>query len=279
MGDLTPVPRDPGPSFSLDYIINGEWLGHLWFIGNLIFYYVATIAFAHKFVRHSENTGSATEIIVVSLIVTPLSSTFISLVGNKFYLGTFLFLNFCYLYRYLPYFVLGMYLWKHRDRFVSMLTFRNFVLLFGVYSAIGILSKFIVTFGISGLPLVLLSDLRSACVAMLSISFLNFIGNRGSKIISSLVDASYTIYLFHQPIILCFFVLILKRLPLSIYLSYGVLCGIVFLSSYFTHAIIIKKSPVLLFLFNGKVMSPPRSSNRIPGQAAPGCQSVPQGQS
>jgi glucan biosynthesis protein C len=80
------------------------------------------------------------------------------------------------------------------------------------------------------------------------------------RIVRDLSEASYTMYLLHVPII-CLVNLTTLLRPWHTYTRYGLAIGIAFGTSYGFHRLVVRRSPILSFLLNGKTApaAPPLS--------------------
>lgn len=253
-------------SYSMKYIIDGQWLGHLWFIGNLIIYYLLTVLWSERFTTKQMKVISKKWVFLIVIIVAPICSFLLGAIGNKVFSGVFFFITFSELYVYFPYYVLGMFLWGQKNCFFSLMTKRNlYILLFIAIVLKMLISQFEFdlillrkswTFeGVMGIvvysAIKIIINIANTCIMMLVIGFLNVLGSQKNKLVSNLVESSYTVYLFHQPLILCLFYLA-KPLLLNMYVSFTLLCVLTFSISFLIHFFIIKRNNILLFLFNGR---------------------------
>lgn len=109
------------------------------------------------------------------------------------------------------------------------------------------------------------------CVTQTLLALLARIADRPIPLVGRLVDASFSIYLFHHPIII---VLVIALLPLGMapLLEWVLVCLVTLAISYALHRA-IARSALLLFVFNGvplgkqrgPLSSPADSPLRIPG--------------
>ena len=79
--------------------------------------------------------------------------------------------------------------------------------------------------------------------------------NHPSKLIFRLADSSYSVYLFH-PLFVVLFAKIYLALGIGGMVGLASMTILVAAASYAVHGLIVKKSPLLLFLYNG--ISKPR---------------------
>ncbi|MCJ8273008.1 MAG: acyltransferase family protein, partial [Psychrosphaera sp.] len=68
---LSGMHQENAAMWSFEYIINGQWLHHLWFIGNLIVYYIVAIWFVDRFTTAKAKAHPMKKIAFFALFVTP----------------------------------------------------------------------------------------------------------------------------------------------------------------------------------------------------------------
>lgn len=233
--------------FSPSYIFYGKWMAHLWFLGNLIVYFLLTAPLCHR-ITHSKLMGKKTLFVSFYLLV-PLVAAVAAALSQQFINKIILFISFNNLLYYYCYFVFGCYLYRNKELFLSFLTLKTSVFSIGL---------FILIFQFSNTLLLSSPDVRgffmhigagSLVLGMISIVYL--VGARGSKVVRSLSDASYTIYLLHQPLIILLYVFVFEHFNTGAFLGYSVMVISVLFISYFFHVFVVKKSKVIRFLFNG----------------------------
>jgi len=241
------------------YIIDGQWIGHLWFIGNLIIYYLVTITIVEKISGIRCDDHNIWLMAFISLIVLPVSSLAMCFIGNRIYSGNLLFVNMCNLYKYLPYFIFGIFCWNIREWLLPLITTGRTAMMLAMYSSILIAIEVIDTMMPLLLVHTLLEEVCNAVMAYASIMVLFLIGNRPSRLVSDLVDTSYTIYLLHQPLIIITFTFFICNIGLGMYSGFLAICTLVFSMSYFFHKAVVSQNRLLTFLFNGRnVLAIPR---------------------
>jgi glucans biosynthesis protein C len=230
------------------YIIDGEWLAHLWFLGNLIIYCTTMVFIARPLSYIFKKYASIWPLIIGALLLVPALST----IASRAPKGTYLFISLDNFFVYLPYFILGIYLHTHRQLFLELLILRNALVLL-IFSLI----LFTVTFvfkvaEISYTINLLLYKIANTALAIFLISLFHSIGNQPSKLVTALVDSSYTVYLLHMPLLVIYHHA-LKNLHLPMMLYFLLLLCTVFTSCYMFHLFLVRKSVILGFLLNGKL--------------------------
>lgn len=239
-------------SIGVNYILDGQWLGHLWFIGNLILYYILLSPLLLIWSSSKKAVFSKRFVLFITFILTPILVALLSRLGSKLFTGNILFISFGKLYHYLPFFILGMYYWKVRSVVIPLLTMKTSIFLLLVFTFLRLIDQYLFIAEISWTLSLAFNSLVSLCLGISVIAFFNSLGQNKSQTVDKLVNSSYSIYLFHQPLIIVIFVFLLADLNINLYLSFFTLCTIVYLLSYILHTKVIENSPLLLFCFNGK---------------------------
>ena len=109
-------------SGTYNYILKGEWMGHLWFIGNLAIYYLSFYFLLTLFIKGKNAVNGKSKIYLFSFVVAPLTSIFLSGLIWIIKPENFLFISTRALFDYAPYFILGMYLYKERKAFFKLMS-------------------------------------------------------------------------------------------------------------------------------------------------------------
>ena len=236
----------------INYILDGQWLGHLWFIGNLLVYYF--LASPLLLVLDKLHIPKQRWIaLFITFILTPVLVAIFSIIGAKVHTGRLIFISFNELFSHLPFFMLGMYCWKVREQVIPLLTMKSSALTMLVFSCSKLVeSQYLSNLEISWSVSVVYTSFMNICLGIAAIAFLNSVGKNRNVMVDKLVGASYSIYLIHQPLIVLIFGLILTNLNMNIYLTFITLCTSVCVISYMIHTKVIAKSPLLSFLLNGK---------------------------
>lgn len=236
--------------FNLDYVLNGNWLGHLWFIGALVVYYVFFSPLL-TFFKTKENAIKQWQFCVFAFAVIPFLIAGSAFVGVKIRSTNFLFVDVLSLYLHGAYFFLGMVAWKYRDVVLPMMTLKSalYVFLFMVCALVLMVdpeSNEMLSWSMQNVW----NAFFGMCIGVICLCILIRIGQYPHPLITRMVAVSYSIYIFHQPILIIVFVLFFAGSVWDPFPSYVALCGVVFGISYFFH-VVVEKHPVALFLFNG----------------------------
>jgi len=235
----------------VNYILEGQWVFHLWFIGNLILYYVLLSPLLLILCRWKKTGISNKFVLIITFILTPILVALLSQPAANLP-GRLLFVSFGAFNYYLPFFILGMIYWKTRSIVIPFLTIQVSIVLLLVFSFLNIINQHVSIVELSWTLSKAFDSLMNLCLAISVICFFSSLGKNKSKMVSKLVNSSYSIYLLHQPITILIFVFLIEDLNINAYLGFFALCTLVYLSSYFLHTKIVMKYPLLLFLLNGK---------------------------
>ena len=250
-----------GAAFSLltaDYWLQGKWVSHLWFLNCLVYYFlIASILYAY-FSNPLQKLGSLICSLILHskslyLFVLPLLSlAFVKIsylvpeVPNHIYD-----LSISESIRYSVYFIFGVLVGFRRELLWELMQ-PNWVKLVGVL---------FITAAFLKIPadqnsLIYLFNLYANALFPWILCFLCFFMfykffNTRSAFFSYLSGASYTIYLFHHLFVILYG-LVLVNIELDIFLKFTTLVISTFITTALIHQYLILKSPILLYLFNGK---------------------------
>lgn len=255
-----------------------QWIMHLWFLPALIVYSVLLAAllflagrppFTHARDWFDRLQQRHATLFFAALCVLPVlwelavygSGLLAASSGNRLFL----------LYerasdpyaRYLPFFLIGALLHRNRALFHQ---FRQTGLLTGIVAAGAIGAAVTLRlqhpFSTSAL-LVLVSAIAAVATSRLLIDFACRYFDRPSPLAKRMTDASFTIYLFHHPLIYTFGILFLL-IALPPILEFSIIVAATTATAYMLHQT-IRRSSLALFLFNG--IRKPRGVDDIGTQA------------
>lgn len=253
------------PVFSLTYLAGG-WVLHLWFLVNLVFYTMIMRVSLPVLLPLSEKLEPRVRLVqmktpkgtrmVILLTATSLAqlclvaiSHFMPVMYAELLFGSSLY---SFLHHFM-FFLLGVTL----GSFPSL--WKSFTKASGLLYAAAIMLVCLdaVVTGPAYLDL-LLTNLMVAFVTFTLIQclfalFSRFL-NRPSRIWEHLSGASYSIYLLHHPIVvLLAFIIFRTGWPAAA--EFGFVLAGAFGLSWLIHVALIRRSPLLSFLFNGKSMT------------------------
>lgn len=250
------------------YVINGNnwstyyfdkgWISHLWFLWNLIFYFFITyfcyrtIELKLKFFSNFTKKLVYKVNIFILLIFFPLSSIFFLSIGKllpKDILG----LSIGSILYYFPFLLFGMIMLfdeKTMYKYINIKIYISF--------SVGLISYLLSTQILNNNEDILIKS-ASFYFKLLSVYFIGSLifkfflefFNKESKILYFLAEASYSIYLFHHVLVI-FIGSKLIEYNIGGIIGFLTLTISVSIISTFIHVLIIKKSKILLYLYNGK---------------------------
>lgn len=258
-----------GPGADLGtYVLRGEWLGHLWFLGNLLVYVVLAVALQRPLsaaARLDDTRGPTVPLLLVGL--TALSAAGLSVLATR--LGwdrSWLFLTPEALLSYLPFFALGQMLWHAPALFERLIAMRLAVPLVVTTAVAQALAQ---QAGLAGRSYAADQVVLALHHAALSLAVLALIGRfrRPNRWTQRLSAASYTIYLLHQPVIVALFGLA-QALALGPLAGFMVLALATLALTWTLHEQVIARWPVLAWLLNGQPLPVP-PNRRVDDRAHP----------
>ncbi|WP_090071851.1 acyltransferase family protein [Cohaesibacter marisflavi] len=235
-----------------DYFIKGEWLSHLWFLGNLIIYILISIPICRHIRKNVRMTR--TQLFVTVTFITPFVAAGLNFIANRIFPEKFLFIAPESIFDYLPYYCLGMICFYNRAEFTKLLSMQSFAIALVIAAAMIATREVLTIYGLTFISKVIYALLRGPMI-LLTLSFLIVMGNRESKIVRSFSDSSYTIYLFHLPIFVLLYKTIFQHTHLGALPEYALLIVITYALCYAIHIFAIKQSKLLSLAFNGKPFS------------------------
>ena len=241
-------------SFLVDasYWLNGEWLGHLWFLGNLLFYALLLYAL-HKLCPRIAFLFSAPfwNLPVLFLAITFLRRSLLFVANHTAGLesGTLLIAHWSEVLEYVAFFLAGYLLFYREDILTRLmdLALCNLASVVLFWLALPVMLStywgdqvFQLWRGVYSIQM---------CALLFWIARRFF--NTPNQIVAAMSDASYTIYLVHWPLmaILCWLLAPAQLPPLSLFSILVLATSVV---SYEAHKMIVAKSHFLLFLLNGR---------------------------
>lgn len=244
-----------------DYIVNGNWISHLWFLYYLICYFVLVFVFFNfkKFIplKIYQFATVITDCSLFWLIILafPLFNIILLILGKimpvmySSLFGEFTIFDFVY---FSQFFICGLLLcWSNNflNNFIKLSPIFTIALLFAMVII------FNITTGCSTTYIVLLHKYSQILVVWLSCVlcfyiFRNF-ADKPSKLLLLLSNASYTVFLFHHVLVVAVGLLLIK-LNIGGILGMATLNLIVLSISVLIHILLVSKSNFLSYLFNGK---------------------------
>jgi surface polysaccharide O-acyltransferase-like enzyme len=232
------------------YLLRGEWLGHLWFLGNLLVYCCAGILIdpLARQIRRLQQPQFSSALLLIG--ATVLTGVLLAHLGHRLTSTVWLFVTPDALFMYLPFFVLGMLLWHNKNLFTLLTDWHltlplllAAMLLMQMDSKMGLATR---SYSVDQL----IRMFYSLTLALFVLSLFGLI-RRPSRLAGRLSAASYTIYLLHQPLVVLLFG-VAKLLALPPLAGFLLICSATGLLSYLVHVLVVERSGLAAFLLNGK---------------------------
>lgn len=234
--------RDYEDHFST-YLLHGEWLGHLWFIGNLLVYTLLGGALAvlfrnailprwNKYLQAATLFFGAPFLCLCFLFVAKFLPD-----ENILFISTY---NF---FLYFAFYILGMAFYRMHDAFFTLLEPRFCTVLAAVACTITL------TLSPSGVLYNYALNLQGLALSLFVIGTCCAFPARG-LFMKEAAAASYSIYLLHQPLLIFFFPALLF-LGFNHWQSFLLLFLMTLSASFLIDRKAVTKSPILGFLING----------------------------
>jgi glucan biosynthesis protein C len=252
------------------------WISHLWFLFALLYYFLTAFVLALLLparARHILRRGAAAIArIPAPVLLLALAAHAVLLLGGSrlfpVYERPLHFISYhTYLY-YLPFFAFGMLL-RQREDLLERFAAPPWTL----YLAVVAVSHLVpgpaagdaLSLG-SRAPLVY----RDALITWLSCSLCFHLFrrcfDRPSALFAYLADASYSVYLFHHLLVICFG-LLLFRLDWPGVPGFAILVGATLAACLAIHHFVIRPVPLLRFLYNGRAPGIDRRFRKPPERA------------
>ncbi|KKD59391.1 hypothetical protein RN22_15855 [Grimontia sp. AD028] len=231
------------------YIVYGEWLAHLWFIGNLIIYCIISYPLVkYSIINKTKIKRLKKWMIVFSYFLIPIFTIFLKLLSQPMYSETFMFVDVGLLFYHYSYFAFGILIWHAREEFFRIANIKN-----STIAIIATVSIYLLSELTDNKYMVYIADLYIVLLLSFSIiSMLNLLGKRG-YITSFLSSCSYTVYLLHPLMINILVITIGDTLnKLNVHFSFFILVTLCLILTITSHYLIIEKVRPLKFLLNGK---------------------------
>lgn len=244
------------------YLLGAEWVGHLWFLTNLMIYFFCSAMFVIFFKRVIPILKNNFEIVFskvpffLILLIMPIATIAIlalNKIGFPLYSDFFIIFDTSTLFRYLPYFIFGCLLLSGKDAIYKFSKLSPFLSILMIICITYLMKNFLIE-STSGIQLVLLNYVESLEVwfsIALCFSIFHTFFNQPKGMWAFLSDASYTVYLFHHSLVIIIGMVLIKLQILAIP-GLIVLIMSVLLITLGIHKKIILNSSILRFLFNGK---------------------------
>jgi len=242
----------------INYYIQKGWISHLWFLWNLVFYFLllftTIVVFQEKLSSLCKKIESFILKYPVSLqiLVFPFVSIVLLAIGNLLISSQIYGIKINSILFYLPYFIFGIFLYKNKNILEKFSTPNIFIfILIPIVYLLSNSTFFIFSERINLLLHIYAQSLSGWIGSILCFYvFMKFV-NKPIKLFHFMAEASYTVYLFHQLLIILFGS-VLIQLDINAILGMFLLIIITTIGSVLIHVKFISKSKMLRLLFNGK---------------------------
>jgi glucan biosynthesis protein C len=247
------------------YITEGIYISHLWFLTNIIIYFLFTAIVYKLFNKYLKKNWHIIEKclhklpLFTILFILPIFSIFIlslNKIGFPLYSNLLGAINFFSLMFYAPFFIFGIALATNKVILTAFCNINPWLSTIVIVICTFILNHIVVvdfTFFGKNMDSLMTSYLEGLktwfAVAICFYMFYNFL-NKASEKMKFLSQASYTVYLFHHLLVITFGIIFIK-LDVSAAIGIPLLIFLVLLLSLLIHNLIIGKSSLASLLFNG----------------------------
>ncbi|WP_081179753.1 acyltransferase family protein [Colwellia sp. PAMC 21821] len=243
-----------------DFFISGNWLSHLWFLINLLLYFLVSGIVCYLFsdsikkICHKFTVLEKPPIEILMLLLPLCSIAIVGLnkIGFPLYSTYFNAIDMYQVISYLPYFIFGVLLFnspKLLEKFSSANIFSLFTLLTIAYTL-----RFVVNFDslfINDLLRVYSQSLIAWLSSSIIFKIFYLFANTPSKMWLFLSNSSYSVYLFHN-IIVVLIALILVKYDIDLFLGFVILITSTITITLVIHMRVVLKFKLMQLLFNGK---------------------------
>lgn len=234
----------PGDVGWSNYLGRASWLGHLWFLSVLILYSVMAGVLWPLIAKWLNSDKASINLLFIFLIV--LSYPIVIRIGWQLDVrDMYLFiLPRSNLFQYLPYFIIGIIFFFQKDR-INLDK--------GLLPILALTAISITLFLLISMPVInnLLEILSSLLISFSIFAIANrMLTEYPRKWIRQLADASYTIYIIHQPVIIALGFVVLQ-LSMNVHLKVITILALTTLITLLVHVYIVKKFRLAGILLNG----------------------------
>ncbi|WP_404842696.1 acyltransferase family protein [Colwellia sp. Bg11-12] len=243
------------------YLSSGEWVSHLWFLLNLLFYFILAAILIPNTQKDSYNLvnriaklicRTPTLILLLTLPFLSIAIIATNSLGVSLYSDLYNIITIYKLLSYLPYFIFGIFLFSSKELLHKFTLIDKTTLFFCLIISVSL--KFYPILNnpsFNNIMQVYADTLLAWTIASCIFRFFYLFANKRSKIWSQLSNASYTVYLFHHLIVALIGSLAIKLNLAPITGMFFLLTATLFITI-IIHNKIISKQPLFNLLFNGK---------------------------
>ncbi len=231
---------------NLNYFFNGSWIGHLWFVANLTIYVILSL-YIYKLIPYKIKNKFY---YYLSFCIIPIFQFLILRIVWRLpepFDGSSIFIfNTGLLYSYLPYFLLGMFLFKNKV-FLQHISGNFYELLLILILLLITKNRFNNEYIVE-----LLVNINKVALVYLTIGFFYNFFDFNNHYIKNISIASYSIYIVHQPIVVALSYFLVKT-NINNFLQFFIVITLTYFLGYAFHFSIVERNDLLKFLLNGKI--------------------------
>lgn len=242
------------------YILKGEWLGHLWFLGNLLAYTVAyvccnkllSIKSKQRLMYYLTNNIHFTVLLIFIIHVAFRGGSSIigHLVGWQFFSKCLFFSPVSLFLFFVPYIVgLFLYFIRNKASINRILHSRHFIVVFILVLCLSVLINHV-----NILPHDVMSVYTATIGLLLSLLLVKWVLliHLKSKLLRYWSESTYTVYLIHQPLLILLYHKI-DFSSLGLFFQYMLIVMLVLITSFGFHFGLVRNSKMLTFFLSGKL--------------------------
>ncbi|MCC7169827.1 MAG: acyltransferase family protein, partial [Planctomycetes bacterium] len=237
------------PDSVLDYVLQGAWLGPLWFIGNLIVY-CASWALIDGMLRRLPLPAEPRAVhLALATAFVPVTSELLAALGNRVCSSVVVFVSFPQLYEFAPFFALGAFVQARRAWLVALVQPRR---AWSVLVLALVAMQIATAIGLEERSYTLMLVVRQSMRLALALAILGSFRGVTSppQWVRRMTTAAYTVYVLHAPVVVALYV-VLEPLQLGMAATFLILCVVTAITTVAIHERVVAPYPLAGFLFNG----------------------------
>lgn len=247
------------------HINSGAWLSHLWFLINVVFYFL--LAFSLYFILRvliterslvqlkkllSAKIKSQGMILIMFLLpFTTIAIFLLNKIGFPLY-SSFIGINTYFIILYLPYFCIGCFLAVNTSFFkrFSSVNLKIYSLLSVALIIVYRQFYLIGDSALANVAEVYIEQLITWLLVALIFSISHKLFNSESRVWRYWASASYSVYLFHHVVVVCLAILLINA-KVGAFMGFIILISFTYLVTFLIHQFGIRKSGILKYFYNG----------------------------
>lgn len=247
----------------IDYLINGGWVSHLWFLINLVIYFLILYIGVKYFKSLLEKCMTIFNIVFLNTniyfllffmsFLTVFLLAIVSIFSKYWYFGEIINLH-AFVF-YLPFFIFGILLYINKQILESFLNISIFYSVMIIIISLLVSNYFVEFEGkIYKIVYFFFNTASKYFASALCFHFFYKYTNKQSHTFTFLSESSYTVYLFHHVLVIAVGLLYIHYKIVGV-VGLFLLVFLVGILSLLIHLLLISRSDILSFLFNGKVLN------------------------